>query len=211
VATIPISGAGFPGTIAVGEGSVWVGVDGDYPLGNHLGSVHRIDPGSNKDVASIPIEGALVWVVIATGNGSVWVVGSPGNLVRIDPQTTEAHPVANLGVPPGAVAFDDGVLWVATVQGEILKVDPTTGRIEARLPGGGSPGGLRGTGAHPDLLSMAVGDGIVWVTGKVDGTISRVVSVSGTVLEPIPVGQTPIGVAVGYDSVWVTVDASGSG
>jgi streptogramin lyase len=128
---------------------------------------------------------------------------------RIDPVTNEAHPITNLGVPPGAVAYSDGALWVATVQGEILKVDPATGRVEARLPGGGSPGGLRGTGTHDDLLSMAVGDGIVWVTSKVDGTISRVVSVSGTILEPINAGQTPTGVAVGYNSVWVTVDAGG--
>jgi hypothetical protein len=28
-------------------------------------------------------------------------------------------------------------------------------------------------------------------------------------LEPINVGQTPTGVAVGYGSVWVTVDAGG--
>jgi serine/threonine protein kinase/streptogramin lyase len=207
-ATIDVSG-GFPGTIAVGEGAVWIGVEGDYPLGVHLATVHKIDPQSNQDVASIPIEGALVWVVITTGGGAVWAVGNAGNLVRIDPSTTQAQAITDLGEPPGAIALADGALWVASVRGEVLKVDPATGRVEARVPGGGSPGGLQGTGTREAQLAIAVGDGIIWVTGKVDGSISRIVSVSGTALEPIKVGLTPTGVAVGFGSVWVTVDASG--
>jgi serine/threonine protein kinase len=209
-ATIDVSGGGFPGTIAVGEGAVWIGVEGDYPLGTHLAAVHKIDPQSNQDVASVTIEGALVWVVITTGDGGVWAAGDAGNLVRIDPSTTQAQAITDLGEPPGAIALADGALWVASVRGEVLKVDAATGRVEARVPGGGSPGGLQGTGTREARLGIAVGDGIIWVTGKVDGSISRIVSVSATALEPIKVGLTPTGVAVGFGSVWVTVDANAS-
>jgi len=209
VATIDLNAPGFPSTIAVGEGAVWVGVDGDYPLGLHPPTVHRIDPRSNQDVASFTGETELVWVVVTVGNGAVWTVGNGGTLARIDPTTNQAKRVAGLHIAPGAVTFADDSLWIATVQGEILRVDPSTGKVEARVPGGGSPAGLQGTGRpEQSLLGIASGNGIIWVTGKVGGTIDRVVTVSNTVLQPIQVGQTPTGVVVAYGSVWVTIDAT---
>jgi hypothetical protein len=55
---------------------------------------------------------------------------------------------------------------------------------------------------------MAYADGILWVTGKLTGTLDRVVTDGTSPLQPIRVGQIPTGVAVGYGSVWVSVDAT---
>jgi YVTN family beta-propeller protein len=206
-ATVDLNVAGFPSTIAVGEGAVWVGVDGDYPLGSHPPAVHRIDPQSNQDVATFPLTNELIYVVVTTGEGAVWAAGNGGRLIRIDPRSNVVRLVANLRVAPAAITIAEGVLWVASAGGGILRVDPSSGSIQLTLPGGGAPG-LQGRGTFRSELSMTYGNGILWVTGKVGGTIDRVIADANTVLEPIKVGQTPTGVAVGFGSVWVTVDAS---
>jgi streptogramin lyase len=195
-----------------------VGVDGANPLEDRLAGprpqlalqppvVHKIDPRSNQDVTSIPSK-SVIWVVLTTGEGAVWAAGRGGDLVRIDPTTTEAQPVANLAVPAGAITLVQGSLWIASVDGEIVRVDAATGDVVATVPGGGSPGGLQGLGSPAATLGITSGNGIIWVTDKIDGTISRVVAISNSGLEPIKVGQTPTGVAFGYGSVWVTVDAT---
>jgi hypothetical protein len=78
------------------------------------------------------------------------------------------------------------------------------------IPGGGVPKEFQLSRNFIDLqLGMTFADGIIWVTGKLNGTIDRVIANGNTALEPIKVGQTPTEVAVGYGSVWVTVDATG--
>jgi YVTN family beta-propeller protein len=209
VQTIAIGGFGFPSSIAAGEGAVWVGVDGDFPLGGHLPEVHKIDPQANQDVATVQVPaGIALWVVVTTGDGFVWAAGRDGHLVRIDPTTNDVLEVARLGISPGAITMADGSLWIATAekQGEIVRVDPKTGRIEARVPGGGSPCLCS---SDTSTLSIAAGDGIIWVTNRIDGSISRVVASGPAALEPIKLGPTPTGVAVGFGSLWVTVDVSG--
>jgi streptogramin lyase len=208
VEDIPLTGSGFPSTIAVGEGAVWVGVDGDYPLGLASPSVHKIDPRDHQDVASIPIQGELVWAVVATGDGAVWAAGNGGQLVRIDPRTNAAERVAQLGSPAGAMIAFGGRLWIATILGEVLEFDPATRQIEARIPAGGSPQGLRGSGNVAAMLSMSASDGIIWVTSKVHGAIDRIVADGATALEPILIGDRPTAVAAGFGSVWVTVDTT---
>jgi YVTN family beta-propeller protein len=209
VATIPVNGAGFPSQITVGEGAVWLGVDGGFPLGNYPSSIHRIDPGSNRDVASIPVGGFGFWVVVTTGDGSVWAAGYGVGLLRIDPATNEAHPMASPNVDAGAITFADGSLWIAGINGQIARVDPATGEVEATVLGGGVGVDCNTEPCTSDLgtLGIAAGGGIVWVTNKANGSISRVLISGTSAIEPIDIGQTPTGVALGYGSVWVTVDA----
>jgi YVTN family beta-propeller protein len=206
IAEIDLTGGALPSTIAVGEGAVWVGVDGTYPFGIDPPAVHKIDPQSDRDVASIPISNEVAWVVLATGDGAVWAAGNGGSLVRIDPRTNALATVADLGKPPGAMVMVGDRLWVATTLGEVLEVDPATGHVDAQVPGGGSPGGLEGTGSIDSLLSISASDGVIWVTSKVDGSIDRIVADGANAIGPIMVGQTPTGVAAGFGGIWVTVD-----
>ena len=48
----------------------------------------------------------------------------------------------------------------------------------------------------------------MWVTNRFDGTISRIDPDSGEVVETIPVGLDPRGIAVGFGSVWVGLAGS---
>jgi hypothetical protein len=92
--------------IAAGEGAAWVA---------RAGSLLRIDPGANEVVGTIPLPGAGHHNLdeLAVGHGAVWVVAlegldSPGDLIRVDPETdrvaSTAHAdVLNMGIGPGGV------------------------------------------------------------------------------------------------------------
>ncbi len=67
------------GTIAAGEGSVWVSSAG-FPL-------TRIDPESDKVVQQFYGAGAGV---VQAGLGSVWLAGAHGKLLRLDPKRIAA-------------------------------------------------------------------------------------------------------------------------
>jgi YVTN family beta-propeller protein len=212
VATIDLSGPGFPSSIVVGEGGVWVAVTAGFDPSIDPPAIHRIDPRTNRVVASIELGEVAAWPVLTSGEGAVWAIGYYGLLLRIDPGTNLKRRVATLGISGAAITFADGALWIAGAHGGILRVDPATGSIEATVPGGGTPEEDRPGNVIPGsrdlLLGMTFADGIIWVTGKLNGTIDRIVANGNTALVPIKVGQTPTGVAVGYGSVWVTVDAS---
>ena len=51
---------------------------------------------------------------------------------------------------------------------------------------------------------IAVGDGVVWVSNAVDGTVTRLDSATAKpIAEPIKVGRGPLGVTIGEGAVWV--------
>ena len=54
-----------------------------------------------------------------------------------------------------------------------------------------------------------VGDGVVWVTNSVDGTLSRIDPASGRVAEPLPAVAGASGVAIGFGRVWVVSSSAG--
>jgi YVTN family beta-propeller protein len=211
VATVELTG--FPSSIVVGEGGVWVAVNAGFDPSIDPPAIHRIDPRTTRVIASIELGGVAAWPVLTSGEGAVWAIGYNGQLLRIDPGTNLKRRVATLGISGAAIAFGDGALWIAGAHGGIVRVDPATGSIEATVPGGGTPEEDRPGNVVPGsrdlLLSMTFADGIIWVTGKLNGTIDRILANGNTALVPISVGQTPTGVAVGYGSVWVTVDTNG--
>ena len=73
--------------------------------------------------------------------------------------------------------------------------------VASTIPAGG---GKIGTVNQP--MSGAADDRDVWVTDTVNGTVSRIVVVSGQAASPVEVGRVPTGLALGLGSVWVTVD-----
>jgi YVTN family beta-propeller protein len=84
------------GGIAVGEGAVWVSVQGS----GQNAYVARIDPVTNEVIARIPVNSSP-WD-IAAGAGSVWGTGygenNSGSLQRIDPASNDV--VATITVDP---------------------------------------------------------------------------------------------------------------
>ena len=96
--------------VAVGAEGVWVtGASG----------VTRIDPAMNQVLARIPVPGTGDHSKIAIGEGSVWVTapelradGSRGNLVRIDPATSEIEATFHIGGPITGLGIGGGSVWV---------------------------------------------------------------------------------------------------
>ena len=52
-------------------------------------------------------------------------------------------------------------------------------------------------------VDVAVGEGAVWVTNRIDGTVSKIDPDRGEVMRTIPVGLDPSGIVVKFGSVWV--------
>jgi len=57
-------------------------------------------------------------------------------------------------------------------------------------------------------ISIATGGQYVWVTNRDDGTVSQISAISNASVAAIDVGKGPVGVALGFNSLWVTIDAS---
>lgn len=77
-------------------------------------------------------------------------------------------------------------------------VEGPAGRIVAEVPISGRPGGV------------AVGEGTVWVTDSVNGTLLQIDSSKRVIVDRIQVGSDPSGVAVGGGLVWVANSQSGT-
>jgi class 3 adenylate cyclase len=73
------------------------------------------------------------------------------------------------------------------------QIDPANGRVVRSIPVGNDP------------TAIAFGEGSIWVTNSLDGTVSRIYLPSGRVAT-IPVGQSPDSIVVGpggSGAVWV--------
>lgn len=132
-ATIPVTGIGDSGNLAVGAGSVWV---------THSDSIARIDPTTNSVIANIDVGGPLLGA--AASDSTVWVTteGTSGSeLVTIDPTTNQlsGQPTS---LPDGAtdLSYVQGKLWVDISMngGSVVSVDPSSGQVsnapEASFP-----------------------------------------------------------------------------
>ena len=141
-----------PGHVAVGEGGVWV-------TDRRVGTVSRVNPGSNRVTLTKDRVG-LEPTGLATGEAHVWVV-STLSLHRVDPgkRFPDSFDVVDM---PSAVAVGEGAVWVTNFGDDTLvQVDPATGRRATAIELQESP------------VGVAVGFGSVWVVGN-QGLLSKV-------------------------------------
>jgi YVTN family beta-propeller protein len=75
----------------------------------------------------------------------------------------------------------------------VSQIEPSTNRV------------VRTVRVGKDPIAVAVGEGAVWVTNYLDGTVSRIDPQRGRVVETIKVGPNPDRIAAGENGVWVTV------
>jgi DNA-binding beta-propeller fold protein YncE len=94
-------GSGLP-VVAIGEGAVWVAIEG---------AVLRIDPATPVVRTTIPVPG--IPSDIAIGEGAVWVAaGDLGTVSRINPETDTVVATIRLGNRPDGIAVGAGKVWV---------------------------------------------------------------------------------------------------
>jgi DNA-binding beta-propeller fold protein YncE len=181
---------GSPRGVAVGEGSVWV-ADSTREL------VAEVDPLRDPPAVKTRIPVGQEPSGIAVGHGLVWATNLAGGSVsRIRPgegrQLDRPTPV---GTAPASIAIGSGSsssTWVALSGGaRVVQLKPSGGFVR-RIEVGEQPRGI------------TVGEGRVWVTNSLPGTVSRIDELTGEVLgDPTQVGDRPAGIAVGEGYVWV--------
>jgi virginiamycin B lyase len=180
------------GEAAAGGGAVWV----THPSDN---TVSRIKPKSNGVTATIPVGPQPT--PIAVSPGAVWVVNIGGPSVsRIDPSTNRVVATIRLGPARAccsehmSAAFGAGALWVAVPNlYAVVRVDIATNRVTATIPVADQPcGGI----AADERAVWAAGDHCASSVTRVDSHTNKP---TGTVKGEIG----PIGLALGFGSVWV--------
>jgi YVTN family beta-propeller protein len=189
---------GSPGPIAVGFGSLWVGVS--VPTSELV----RVDPHTGAILSRIHDVNITFYPEtadsVAVGEGAVWIA-SPGDdtVIKVDPtsdlivgRTTVDY--SNFD-DSASIAVGNGAVW-ATVPSlhEVVRIDASSQSVQT-IPVGVWPTGI------------AVGEGSVWVTNEDAGTVSRIDPLSSRVIATITVGHYPGSVAIADGRVWIGVGA----
>jgi YVTN family beta-propeller protein len=182
---VRVSG-GQRGSVALGDGSVWV-VYGST-------AVARVNAKTNR--GRVVGRAGFGASGIAYGKGSLWIPNETANTVtQFSPLTNAPIGDSNVGKSPSGVAVGGGAVWVTdTGDNAVSRVDPASGSVTS-IPVGQAPVGI------------AYGEGSVWVANSGSGTVSRISPSKGRVISTIPVGGSPTGIAAGSGLVWVTVQA----
>jgi len=194
-AEIPVPGG--PDWPLAAFGSIWA-IAPDLPLrpGGGTPNLVRIDPATNEVVATIVVPDRLCQGFVASDD-AIWVCAADA-LVRVDPATntiTGSVPVkgAQAFYRP---AFGGGMVWAlgstAFVGDTVIRLDPTAETVTT-FPVSGSIGGL------------AYGFDALWLAMTAEGTLVRLDPATGETRVVATGLVSPRSVAVGSDSLWVTL------
>jgi streptogramin lyase len=152
--------------------------------------------------------------VLAGGLGSLWIAEEPSvslegaefqadeRLLRLDPETAQVtgeFPIATAAAG-SSMEVGQGAVWLGGL-GTVSRIDPETGeQVDAF-----------GFGESATAVGLAQDEppegplGGVWIATSVDDTLQHILPVTGEVEALGPVGERPLGVAVGEGAVWVVV------
>jgi virginiamycin B lyase len=183
---------GSCGEAVASNGAVWIARSSDNV-------VLRINPATSAVVATVSVgyqpEG------IAATPGAIWVANKAGPSVsRIDPTTNQVVATIPLG-PAGAccsnhmaVAAGPGAVWASLPDlNSVVRIDPQTNSVAARIRLLGQPCAFLAADAR---AVFAAG-------GHCTGTVMRVDAKTNRGGRPIGGLAAPIGLAVGFGSLWV--------
>lgn len=181
VAEVPV--AGRPAGIAVGDKAVWI-------TDAVSGTLLRVDPDKKLVVDRIHVGTDPSGV--AVGGGSVWVANSEdGTVSQVNPSTDTVVAVIRVGNGPTSVAYGAGKVWVLNVvDATVTAISPARGHTRT-IPLG------------QNASRLTFGLGAVWVTSEEAGLLLRLDPRTNSIVQAIPVGNGPVGVAAGDGSLWV--------
>jgi class 3 adenylate cyclase/streptogramin lyase len=189
--------------IAAGEGYVWV-VD---PTGSTL---LRINPHTRKTTSfGIAVGAGDVPFGLAAGEGAVWVAvlrGTKEVVLELGPEVGDLRrtiPYGGRAESPVLVRYQP----LAVGGGEVWAIDPAAGGVWRIPPRRGKAQRLA---EGFDALSLAAGDGAVWVAGS--SSVTKLDAVTGLELGSTSIGSQAFGetasVALGERAVWYAVSSS---
>src|SRR6266498_2403849 len=184
-----------PSNMTSGDGLLWV-ISGS--------SILRVDPQTNQSIGD-PLQPGIQMEDIAFGDGVLWVTtvasGDLGRssdtdaVSRVDPKTGKVLSTVKVPRAPMSVAFTPEAVWVVNfgMDGDtVIRIDPHTNQLI------GEP---IQTGRAP--LSLAVGEGSVWVANHDAHTVTRIDLSTNQVLANITVPSEPHRIAYGEEAVWI--------
>lgn len=186
--------AGEPDWPLEGFGSLWLlAPDSDAP------SLLKIDPATNEITATILLPGNICQGFTVTDD-AVWAC-TPSGAVRIDPATDAITGEVTFETPEvfGRLAYGGGSVWALGTDGfgpnVLVRIDPVASTVTMIPLGHGA-------------ATLAYGFDAVWVTAPQDGLVLRVDSATQEVTEHATGLARPWTIAVGPDSLWVTLYGS---
>ena len=159
-------------------------------------SVAVIDPATNEVVQAIQV--GIRPGPITAGAGEIWVGNRDDHhLMRIDMRTRRPAGTTSLeGRTPTGLAFDRGTVWVAHgLLGSVSVVDAHLGDV-VRVTA------VTRKGTYSAAGSVAAGAGAIWAVFG-DATLARLERGAATITGRATTDGSPVGVAVGYGSVWI--------
>ena len=193
-----ISSPGEPRDLAVVGDDIYVASDGP---GLFSGNVSRHDSrtGMRKDAVT------MLACAVGSQDSVIWVAGCPF-VQRLSTGSGPMTEVARVLVPFSSpltansnrvqlreLAVGAGSVWVLgdAMDRRLWRLDAITGQTQASIDLPFPP------------RSIAVGEGLVWITDPLGDTVVPVDPTDDTVLAAVPVGRGAAGVAVGAGAVWV--------
>jgi hypothetical protein len=211
VAEIDI-GAGPVTYLAMSEDAVWVSADSDLV---------RIDPATNEVVDRMRSEAGFGDVTF--GAGALWAIAGPneeGAVWRIDPVPAEVEQKIPLPNPSfwNEIEAGDEAIWVTSSPVaradrapfvRLHRIDPSTGDITAEVPLGNGAIGLGPEDRAVSLVTLAVGEGSVWVLIEIEGLVVKLDPAdlgAGETLEGIEGRSSDVGsgMTIGAGAIWIT-------
>lgn len=221
----PQGGGAGTTDITVAFGSVWT-------VQCQSGTVARIDPASNQQVALIPFaEGAVClhpFAIAAHSDGSLWAsaitddgTAIRGSIHKLDPATNTSVGsvmVEGPATPCGRFASDPDASWVwinscpESEYSSLIRL--TTGDLEA-VPVGpadsillsgylGDPGAFGGRLWVPQVSGRPLGSAVLVGLDPASGEILDLIQLGS---ETPVIGRSAIAMVDAFDSVWVGGDA----
>ena len=197
---------------AVGSGAAWVPNAG-------AGTVWKLDARTGRRLATVAVGDVRAYSAscsarnvhqvphgsfgirdcdlprgLALAGSSLWVIdGASRSLLRVDASSAQVVARVPVGVAGWYVAAGPDAVWVSDYGTDtVVRVDPRTNQVAATI--GGLPHGPTG---------LAEAGGAVWVACSRADQVARIDPATNQVTAAIPVGHEPVGIAAGFQSVWV--------
>jgi YVTN family beta-propeller protein len=167
--------------------------------GGHGGAVLVMDATTGAMRAARRLEAANHNAILSPGGAAIWTTqsGTPGQVLRLDPNTLETIGTADVGDEPSEVTFsvDGSRAFVANTGSDSVTVlDPATGTVLHTIPTGDAP-----VGAWPGS------DGRMYVDNEAGKSLTVIDVATLTVTSTIQLGFTPAVAAVAPGGeLWVT-------
>lgn len=181
--------------IPVGQAPTGIAIDSTgtfaYVANRGDNTVNRIDLATNTVTATIPVTGNPTAVALTPDGATAYVVQSTECAVPTPTPTATPAVTPTPGPSPEPTPDPDPVCMVAAI-------DSASDTVIANIE----------VGNEPFDVAISPSGGFAYVTNRADDSLSVIDTSTNLVIDEVPVGATPEGVAAGAGEIYVTNDAA---